>query len=58
MMQLNKETERQVAVAAEFIEMVEKYCIEKLDAEEVSWEGCLFYRNVIVKKNNNQKYKI
>lgn len=36
MVQLNKETERQVAVAAEFIEMVEKYCIEKLDVEEVS----------------------
>lgn len=41
MVQLNEETERQVAVAAEFIQMVEKYCIEKyciekLDAEEVS----------------------
>ncbi len=30
-----EESERQVAVAAEFIEMVEKYCTEKLD-EEVS----------------------
>ena len=31
-----EETERQVAVAAEFIQMVEKYCSEKLDSEEVS----------------------
>lgn len=30
-----EESERQVAVAAEFIQMVEKYCTEKLD-EEVS----------------------
>ena len=30
-----EETERQVAVAAEFIQMVEKYCSEKLDSEEV-----------------------
>lgn len=36
MVQPNEETERQVAVAAEFIEMVEKYCIERLDAEEAS----------------------
>lgn len=36
MVQPNEEIERQVAVAAEFIEMVEKYCTEKLDAEEVS----------------------
>ena len=36
MVQLNEETERQVAVAAEFIEMVEKYCTKKLDEEEVS----------------------
>ncbi len=28
-----EETERQVAVAAEFIQMVEKYCTEKLDKE-------------------------